>query len=36
MLKQLSDTGRYKNLLLSITDSPDEAINIITAFQQNP
>lgn len=36
MLKQLSDTGRYKNLLLSITDSPDEVINIITAFQQNP
>lgn len=34
MLKNLSETGRYKNLLLTVTDSPDEVINAITAFQQ--
>lgn len=33
MLRHLSETGRYKNLLLSITDSPDQAADIIEKFQ---
>lgn len=33
LLKELSDKGKYKNMLLSITDSPDEAVEIIQRFQ---
>lgn len=32
-LKQLSAEGKYKNLMLSITDSPDEVIDKIVEFQ---
>lgn len=33
MLTQLSKTGKYKNLLLSITDDPDEVVKIIQDFE---
>lgn len=35
MLKQLSDSGRYKNLLLSITDREQVIVDTITQFQQH-
>lgn len=31
-LQMLSDTGRYKNMLLSLTDDPDEVIKIIQNY----
>ena len=34
MLKHLSETGRYKNLLLSITDDPATAVATILDFQR--
>ncbi len=34
MLSNLMQTGRYKNLLLSITDDPNEVVNTILEFQQ--
>lgn len=34
MLRHLSETGKYKNLILHLTDSPDEAADIILQFQQ--
>jgi len=33
MLQHLSETGKYKNLLLHITDDPNEAVDIIKDFQ---
>lgn len=33
-LQMLSDTGRYNNMLLSLTDEPDEVIKIINDFQK--
>ncbi len=35
LLKHLSDTGKFKNLILFITDSPYEAVEFITDFQKN-
>lgn len=32
MLKNLSETGQYKNLILSVTDSTDEVIDVIERF----
>lgn len=34
-LQRLSTDGRYKNLMLSLTDSPDEVVNRITEFQNS-
>lgn len=35
LLKHLSDTGKFKNLILFITDSPYEAVDFITDFQKS-
>ncbi|MGN0213447.1 MAG: LOG family protein [Muribaculaceae bacterium] len=35
MLKQLADTGKYHNMLLSISDSPDEIVATMLNFQSN-
>lgn len=32
LLQDLLERGKYKNLLLSITDSTEEAVNAITAY----
>lgn len=34
MLKQLAATGKYRNLLLSISDSPDDIVATMLRFQQ--
>ena len=34
MLKQLADNGKYRNLLLSISDDPDEIVATMLRFRQ--
>lgn len=34
MLKQLADNGKYHNMLLSISDAPDEIVATLLRFQQ--
>lgn len=34
LLEHLLETGKYKNLLLSLTDDPDEAVTIIEEFSR--
>ena len=35
LLKQLSETGKYKNLLLTLTDKPEEVISELVRFREN-
>lgn len=35
LLKQLSETGKYKNLLLTLTDKPEEVISELVRFRKN-
>ena len=35
MLEQLSASGRYKHLQLTLTDDIDEAVDVIRCFQQS-
>lgn len=35
MLKKLSDSGRYENLLLSLVDKPEEVVDVIEKFQNS-
>lgn len=34
LLTHLASNGRYRNLLLSLTDTPDEAVRQIRAFAE--
>ncbi|MBR1475782.1 MAG: hypothetical protein IJ613_09480 [Muribaculaceae bacterium] len=34
LLKELSDSGRYRNLLLTLTDDPNEVIDVLQRFNQ--
>ena len=35
LLEQLMNTGKYKNLLLTLTDDPDEIVTVIKEFYKN-
>ena len=34
MMKQMEEKGRYKNLLLTLTDDPDEIVTVLKEFQE--
>ena len=36
MIRQMEEKGRYKNLLLTLTDDPDEIVTVLKDFQKTP